>query len=149
MSIEESMPTCLGRRSHPRAGAPLRAPAPPGCSRWSPAVRILARRQSLRTRRAVRQARDRRRSRRDAHTASRARDRSRSRGSDNRREVRPPAAAALERSTRSEEHTSELQSRGHLVCRHLLEKKKLNTDPDDADRLNADAVALLAVYLIH
>src|SRR5437870_10689982 len=24
---------------------------------------------------------------------------------------------------RSEEHTSELQSRGHLVCRHLLEKK--------------------------
>src|SRR5690625_5951213 len=25
---------------------------------------------------------------------------------------------------RSEEHTSELQSRGHLVCRHLLEKKK-------------------------
>src|SRR5207253_7493970 len=30
--------------------------------------------------------------------------------------------------TRSEEHTSELQSRGHLVCRLLLEKKKkLNT----------------------
>src|SRR5437870_3977522 len=27
-------------------------------------------------------------------------------------------------STRSEEHTSELQSRGHLVCRLLLEKKK-------------------------
>src|SRR5690625_6451280 len=25
---------------------------------------------------------------------------------------------------RSEEHTSELQSRGHLVCRHELEKKK-------------------------
>src|SRR5690625_6638930 len=30
---------------------------------------------------------------------------------------------------RSEEHTSELQSRGHLVCRLLLEKKKeYNTD---------------------
>src|SRR5207253_8264783 len=29
-----------------------------------------------------------------------------------------------EMSTRSEEHTSELQSRGHLVCRLLLEKKK-------------------------
>src|SRR5439155_22404842 len=29
---------------------------------------------------------------------------------------------------RSEEHTSELQSRGHLVCRLLLEKKK-NQDP--------------------
>src|SRR5439155_2053194 len=30
------------------------------------------------------------------------------------------------RDTRSEEHTSELQSRGHLVCRLLLEKKKKN-----------------------
>src|SRR5690625_6465343 len=29
-------------------------------------------------------------------------------------------------SARSEEHTSELQSRGHLVCRLLLEKKKKN-----------------------
>src|SRR5207253_5892891 len=29
---------------------------------------------------------------------------------------------------RSEEHTSELQSRGHLVCRLLLEKKKKNQD---------------------
>src|SRR3989442_10085387 len=29
--------------------------------------------------------------------------------------------------TRSEEHTSELQSRPHLVCRLLLEKKKKNT----------------------
>src|SRR5207253_3608476 len=28
---------------------------------------------------------------------------------------------------RSEEHTSELQSRGHLVCRLLLEKKKQHT----------------------
>src|SRR5439155_5375126 len=28
------------------------------------------------------------------------------------------------RTPRSEEHTSELQSRGHLVCRLLLEKKK-------------------------
>src|SRR5690625_6879471 len=29
-----------------------------------------------------------------------------------------------EQRLRSEEHTSELQSRGHLVCRLLLEKKK-------------------------
>src|SRR5690625_6948125 len=29
----------------------------------------------------------------------------------------------VELRTRSEEHTSELQSRGHLVCRLLLEKK--------------------------
>src|SRR3712207_7575649 len=30
---------------------------------------------------------------------------------------------------RSEEHTSELQSRQYLVCRLLLEKKKLNSCP--------------------
>src|SRR5690554_7048318 len=30
--------------------------------------------------------------------------------------------------TRSEEHTSELQSRPHLVCRLLLEKKKKKKD---------------------
>src|SRR3989442_13191149 len=35
-------------------------------------------------------------------------------------------ACALER-PRSEEHTSELQSRPHLVCRLLLEKKKTST----------------------
>src|SRR3712207_7690437 len=34
--------------------------------------------------------------------------------------LRPPQAA------RSEEHTSELQSRQYLVCRLLLEKKKKN-----------------------
>src|SRR5690625_6897277 len=34
-----------------------------------------------------------------------------------------PAFAATARRGRSEEHTSELQSRGHLVCRLLLEKK--------------------------
>src|SRR5690625_6984297 len=32
--------------------------------------------------------------------------------------------SARRSSMRSEEHTSELQSRGHLVCRLLLEKKK-------------------------
>src|SRR5690625_5797019 len=34
------------------------------------------------------------------------------------------AALHLGALVRSEEHTSELQSRGHLVCRLLLEKKK-------------------------
>src|SRR3712207_7025984 len=34
------------------------------------------------------------------------------------------AAPALEARPRSEEHTSELQSRQYLVCRLLLEKKK-------------------------
>src|SRR5687768_18021779 len=35
---------------------------------------------------------------------------------------------ALDRVLRSEEHTSELQSRLHLVCRLLLEKKKNNNN---------------------
>src|SRR5216684_5241607 len=35
-----------------------------------------------------------------------------------------PAAGPAPRQGRSEEHTSELQSRLHLVCRLLLEKKK-------------------------
>src|SRR2546422_5560266 len=35
-----------------------------------------------------------------------------------------PLAASRESGLRSEEHTSELQSRLHLVCRLLLEKKK-------------------------
>src|SRR3712207_7649389 len=42
---------------------------------------------------------------------------------------RPPwrrrrSAASTARNARSEEHTSELQSRQYLVCRLLLEKKK-------------------------
>src|SRR5258706_5889152 len=44
--------------------------------------------------------------------------------------VQPPAG-------RSEEHTSELQSLTNLVCRLLLEKKKIRTQPDawkDYDR---------------
>src|SRR5690554_7309009 len=37
-----------------------------------------------------------------------------------------PRTRACCTSVRSEEHTSELQSRPHLVCRLLLEKKKTN-----------------------
>src|SRR3712207_8068633 len=41
------------------------------------------------------------------------------------RRAQPPyATAARRRADRSEEHTSELQSRQYLVCRLLLEKKK-------------------------
>src|SRR5207253_6484398 len=45
------------------------------------------------------------------------------------RRIRPPETIedvrqVARRDARSEEHTSELQSRGHLVCRLLLEKKK-------------------------
>src|SRR2546429_6720394 len=38
--------------------------------------------------------------------------------------LRPPTEWAGLAAPRSEEHTSELQSRLHLVCRLLLEKKK-------------------------
>src|SRR5687768_18317502 len=39
----------------------------------------------------------------------------------------PAPGPALQHPARSEEHTSELQSRLHLVCRLLLEKKKKTT----------------------
>src|SRR2546422_6366864 len=42
-----------------------------------------------------------------------------------RRELLGHVHRGLARHTRSEEHTSELQSRLHLVCRLLLEKKKI------------------------
>src|SRR5687768_18368173 len=49
---------------------------------------------------------------------------------------------------RSEEHTSELQSRLHLVCRLLLEKKKRDADPrlppPGPDRLHS-AIRLLCI----
>src|SRR5438105_15264056 len=53
-----------------------------------------------------------------------------SRGGTARGSPGPPASAAdggsARRDTRSEEHTSELQSRVDLVCRLLLEKKNLH-----------------------
>src|SRR5258708_28820615 len=48
--------------------------------------------------------------------------------------VQPDLDDAASRSGRSEEHTSELQSPDHLVCRLLLEKKKTRADATvDAD----------------
>src|SRR2546422_4342726 len=44
----------------------------------------------------------------------------------------PPTECSARR--RSEEHTSELQSRLHLVCRLLLEKKTQRTTPTAAQR---------------
>src|SRR5438876_1803294 len=44
------------------------------------------------------------------------------------REMRPAGRAHFAELARSEEHTSELQSPVHLVCRLLLEKKKETTD---------------------
>src|SRR2546422_7722468 len=40
----------------------------------------------------------------------------------------PAGSTALPEVKRSEEHTSELQSRLHLVCRLLLEKKKKTSE---------------------
>src|SRR5690554_7419998 len=40
------------------------------------------------------------------------------------RRITGSRSAACDSAMRSEEHTSELQSRPHLVCRLLLEKKK-------------------------
>src|SRR3712207_8491695 len=41
-----------------------------------------------------------------------------------------------ESTQRSEEHTSELQSRQYLVCRLLLEKKKKIIDKNDNNHMN-------------
>src|SRR5690606_41968585 len=51
------------------------------------------------------------------------RDRTRAEGAEARGWGRRPAPSGLQ-AARSEEHTSELQSRENLVCRLLLEKKK-------------------------
>src|SRR5947209_8802593 len=51
----------------------------------------------------------------------------------------PQRADRPRRRPRSEEHTSELQSRQYLVCRLLLEKKK--TKPDEPFRLHGDFYA--------
>src|SRR2546429_5681001 len=48
-----------------------------------------------------------------------------------------PAADRQRLGDRSEEHTSELQSRLHLVCRLLLEKKKKHTLEHTAEPLHA------------
>src|SRR3989442_5805694 len=49
--------------------------------------------------------------------------------------------------TRSEEHTSELQSRPHLVCRLLLEKKKkTHARPLVPNRREQDGRRMLAVH---
>src|SRR2546429_3574705 len=48
-----------------------------------------------------------------------------------------PASKSSRLTLRSEEHTSELQSRLHLVCRLLLEKKKIAALPANAAALSA------------
>src|SRR5258705_7919780 len=56
---------------------------------------------------------------------------------------------ANEAGNRSEEHTSELQSLRHLVCRLLLEKKKKNTYPSKlAITINDCIVTTRSSFLI-
>src|SRR3984885_16324137 len=55
---------------------------------------------------------------------------SRTASSRSRRQYATAPRTARGASGRSEEHTSELQSRPHLVCRLLLEKKKLDVVAD-------------------
>src|SRR5207249_11683576 len=74
------------------------------------------------------------RSRHLRHDRGRRRDHAAARGDDAAPErldlARPPARRGR-RGGRSEEHTSELQSRFDLVCRLLLEKKKKKLTEDE------------------
>src|SRR5438034_7637133 len=55
------------------------------------------------------------------------------------------ACAVLCEAGRSEEHTSELQSHSDLVCRLLLEKKKiLNSKPENSPASLAETIAAAA-----
>src|SRR3954449_13635079 len=57
--------------------------------------------------------------------------------------IMPPcrtSTSARATTSRSEEHTSELQSHSHLVCRLLLEKKKQNQDTEFAHGVTEFAV---------
>src|SRR5260370_5956840 len=47
--------------------------------------------------------------------------------------IRPGAVVSHQAVARSEEHTSELQSHLNLVCRLLLEKKKMLREPKQHD----------------
>src|SRR5689334_24067241 len=60
--------------------------------------------------------------------------RSAAREADRGRDQDASPAALRAREERSEEHTSELQSQFHLVCRLLLEKKKKNKIKDNQKR---------------
>src|SRR5262245_65067289 len=72
------------------------------------------------------------------HHAPRTRSGSSTRSSSSTSSARPRSPSSSIRRTcspcsraRSEEHTSELQSLRHLVCRLLLEKKKTESDEID------------------
>src|SRR5438552_12333219 len=59
---------------------------------------------------------------------------------------RPERVDPVIRITRSEEHTSELQSPDHLVCRLLLEKKKNHKDSRDEPYTTTDLIASAPIW---
>src|SRR2546429_2533403 len=67
------------------------------------------------------------------------------------RPMRLPAGvlkSAAKRHRRSEEHTSELQSRLHLVCRLLLEKKKHNGPIANLVRVVQELIASVGLVIV-
>src|SRR3712207_8675610 len=70
-----------------------------------------------------------------------------SRSAGRRRPARSGTRPACRRGCRSEEHTSELQSRQYLVCRLLLEKKNITIPIPDLP-ISHGAIASLAASLI-
>src|SRR5690349_22112837 len=60
--------------------------------------------------------------------------------------ARAAEAADARRRARSEEHTSELQSRRDLVCRLLLEKKKKKINPQPVQMQQMTSVAASIVW---
>src|SRR5688572_30870159 len=76
------------------------------------------------------------------HAACRVPRRGRSGRADERapRRDRSVAQGAGRGPYRSEEHTSELQSQSNLVCRLLLEKKKIDSNPTTSRRWHRSAL---------
>src|SRR5690625_7930659 len=76
---------------------------------------------------------------RDLHSfpTRRSSDLGQTRRAGRRVRILPPPMRGVGEFARSEEHTSELQSRGHLVCRLLLEKKKKKRQYSSEHRYDA------------
>src|SRR5437660_7747772 len=64
-------------------------------------------------------------------------------GSSSRERAPSSRPARSPASRRSEEHTSELQSRGHLVCRLLLEKKKTKRTTHQTNKTYLSQIAVV------
>src|SRR2546425_6062796 len=61
----------------------------------------------------------------------------------------PRSGVARHPTERSEEHTSELQSLAYLVCRLLLEKKKINFQINNKNKSLAASVTFSALDGLH